>query len=119
LAILLFTFLAYAAALRGLLFYVVEILQRRLFARLVADLAYRLPRTSGNAFDNAYGPELANRFFEIATVQKVTSTLLLDAVSIVLETFLVMALLALNDTRSTEPLVPASAGEFSLPIRDR
>lgn len=94
LAILLFTFLAFAAALRGLLFYVVEILQRRLFVRLVADLAYRLPRTRGNAFDNAYGPELANRFFEIATVQKATSTLLLDAVSIVLQTFLGMALLA-------------------------
>jgi ABC-type bacteriocin/lantibiotic exporter with double-glycine peptidase domain len=94
LAILLFTFLAFAAALRGLLFYVVEILQRRLFVRLVADLAYRLPRTRGNAFDNAYGPELANRFFEIATVQKITSTLLLDAVSIVLQTFLGMALLA-------------------------
>lgn len=94
LAILLFTFLAFAAALRGLLFYVVEILQRRLFVRLVADLAYRLPRTRGTAFDHTYAPELVNRFFEIATVQKTTSSLLLDGVSIVLQTFLGMALLA-------------------------
>jgi putative ABC transport system ATP-binding protein len=94
LAILLFTFLAFAAALRGLLSYVVEILQRRFFVRLVADLAYRLPRVRSTAFDDAHAPELVNRFFEIATVQKVASSLLLDAVSIILQTFVGMAVLA-------------------------
>jgi ABC-type bacteriocin/lantibiotic exporter with double-glycine peptidase domain len=94
LAILLFTFLLFAAALRGLLSYVVEILQRRLFVRLVADLAYRLPRARGTAFDGAYAPELVNRFFEIAAVQKATSSLLLDAVSIILQTLVGMAVLA-------------------------
>jgi len=94
LAILLFTFLTFAAALRALLSYVVEILQRRLFVRLVADLAYRLPRVRSPAFDGVYAPELVNRFFEIATVQKVASSLLLDAVSIVLQTFVGMAVLA-------------------------
>ncbi len=94
LAILLFTFLTFAAALRGLLSYVVEILQRRLFVRLVADLAYRLPRVRGTAFDEAHAPELVNRFFEIATVQKIASSLLLDAVAIILQTFVGMAVLA-------------------------
>lgn len=94
LAILLFTFLAFAAALRGLLSYVVEILQRRLFVRLVADLSYRLPRVRGTAFDGVYAPELVNRFFEIAAVQKIASSLLLDAVAIVLQTFVGMAVLA-------------------------
>ncbi len=94
LAILLFTFLLFAAALRALLSYVVEILQRRLFVRLVADLAYRLPRVRGAAFDGAYAPELVNRFFEIVTVQKIANSLLLDAVSIVLQTLVGMAVLA-------------------------
>jgi ABC-type bacteriocin/lantibiotic exporter with double-glycine peptidase domain len=94
LAIMLFTFLTFAAALRGLLSYVVEILQRRFFVRLVADLAYRLPRVRGTAFDNVHAPELVNRFFEIVTVQKALSSLLLDAVSIILQTFVGMAVLA-------------------------
>ncbi|MBM4094491.1 MAG: ATP-binding cassette domain-containing protein [Planctomycetes bacterium] len=94
LAILLFTFLAFAAALRGLLAYVVEILQRRLFVRLAADLAYRLPRVRSAALDGTHPPELVNRFFEIAAVQKVASSLLLDAVSIILQTFVGMAVLA-------------------------
>jgi putative ABC transport system ATP-binding protein len=74
--------------------YVVEILQRRLFLRLVNDLAYRLPRVRGSALDDAHGPELVNRFFEIAPVQKITGGLLLDAISIVLRTFIGMAVLA-------------------------
>ena len=78
LAILLFTFLAFAAAMRGLLAYVVEILQRRLFVRVVEDLAYRLPRVRQTSLDSAYGPELANRFFDVVTLQKVASSLLLD-----------------------------------------
>jgi len=93
-AVVLFTFLTFAAGLQTLSTYVVEILQRRLFLRLVNDLAYRLPRIRGAALDEAHGPELVNRFFEIAPVQKITSALLLDAISIVLRTFIGMAVLA-------------------------
>lgn len=94
LAILLGTFLTFGAALRALMAYVVEILQRRIFVRLVADLAYRLPRVRGSAFDQNHSPELVNRFFEIAPIQKIASSLLLDAISIILQTFIGMAVLA-------------------------
>lgn len=94
LALILFIFLTFAAGLQTLSTFVVEILQRRLFLRLVNDLAYRLPRVRGAALDEAHGPELVNRFFEIAPVQKITSGLLLDAISIVLRTFIGMAVLA-------------------------
>lgn len=94
LAILLGTFLTFSSAVRALMAYVVEILQRRLFVRLVADLAYRMPRVRGAALDQAHGPELVNRFFEIATIQKISSSLLLEAVSIVLQTLIGMAVLA-------------------------
>ena len=45
LALILLTFLGFQGAIRGLQTYVVEIVQRRLFARVAGDLAYRLPRT--------------------------------------------------------------------------
>ena len=94
LALILFTFLAFAAAIRGLIVYVVEIIQRRLFVRVVEDLAYRLPRVQQQALDREYGPELVNRFFDVVTVQKVVATLLLDGIAIVLQTAIGMAVLA-------------------------
>lgn len=94
LAVLLFTSLAFAAAIRGLITYVVEIIQRRLFIRVVEDLAYRLPRVQPQALVEEYGPELANRFFDVVTVQKVVASLLLDGVAIVLQTVIGMVVLA-------------------------
>ncbi len=94
LAFMLFTFLAFAAGMRALVTYVVEIMQRRLFIRVVEDLAYRLPRVQQEEFDNHYGPERVNRFFDVVTIQKAASTLLLDGISIVLQTFIGMVVLA-------------------------
>ena len=94
LAILLFVFLAFAAAMRALIAFIVEVLQRRLFVRVVEDLAYRLPRVRQQALDKEYGPELLNRFFDVVTVQKTMSALLLDGISIVLQTVIGMAVLA-------------------------
>lgn len=94
LSILLFTFLAFAAAMRGLLAYVVEILQRRLFVRVVEDLAYRLPRVRQTSWDSEHGPGLVNYFFDVVTLQKVAATLLLDGLSVVLQTVIGMVVLA-------------------------
>ncbi len=94
LAILLFTFLAFAAAMRALLTFIVEVFQRRLFIRVVEDLAYRLPRVQQSSFDRQHGPELTNRFFDVVTVQKSISTLLLDGISVLLQTVIGMLVLA-------------------------
>ncbi|REJ68304.1 MAG: ATP-binding cassette domain-containing protein [Planctomycetota bacterium] len=94
LALFLFTFLAFAAAIRGLTTYIVEILQRRLFVRVVEDLAYRLPRVEQREFDNRHGPELVNRFLDVVTVQKAASALLIDGIAIVLQTAIGMIVLA-------------------------
>ena len=94
LAIMLFTFLAFAAAIRGLISYIVELFHRRLFIRVVEDLAYRLPRVQQHQFDRHHGPELVNRFFDIVIVQKAASALLLDGISIVLQTAIGTAVLA-------------------------
>jgi ABC-type bacteriocin/lantibiotic exporter with double-glycine peptidase domain len=94
LALLLFTSLAFAAAMRGLITFIVEIFQRRLFIRVVEDLAYRLPRVRQEDLDGAHGPELVNRFFDVVTIQKAASALLLDGLAIVLQTIIGMAVLA-------------------------
>ena len=52
----------------------------QVFIRVVEDLAYRLPRVRQEQFDNKYGPELVNRFFDVVVVQKVAAQLLLDGV---------------------------------------
>jgi putative ABC transport system ATP-binding protein len=83
-----------AGALRVLQRIVVEVLQRRLFVRMVADLAARLPRVSQRASDQGFGPELVNRFFDVLTVQKSVKHLLIDGVSAVLQAAVGLILLA-------------------------
>lgn len=94
LALLLFTFLAFSAALRGVETYVVEIIQRRLFGRIAGDLAFRLPRVRIDHLDDRYAPELVNRFFDVVTVQKVSAQLLLEGIGLVLSATVGMAVLA-------------------------
>ena len=94
LALILFTFLSFSAAVRALQSWVVELIQRRLFARIAGDLAFRLPRTTTEAADGIYMPELANRFFDVVTVQKVAAQLLLDGVGLILTAVIGMAVLA-------------------------
>ncbi|QDT44470.1 Alpha-hemolysin translocation ATP-binding protein HlyB [Gimesia alba] len=94
LALMLLAFLSFSAALLGLQTYVAEIIQRRLFARVAADLSYRLPRVVPAALDGQSGRELVNRFFDVITVQKATAALLLDGISLVLSTLIGMTVLA-------------------------
>lgn len=94
LAIILLAFLAFSAALQGLKTYVAEIIQWRLFARVAADLSFRLPRVRWEQLDNRNAPELVNRFFDVVTVQKVSSHMLLDGISVVLNALVGMTVLA-------------------------
>lgn len=93
LAFALFLFLALQAVLRGAQHYVMEIIQRRLFLRMTADLAYRLPRVQAAVLEEASGPDLVNRFFEIVTVQKSSSLLLLQGINIVLSALIGLVVL--------------------------
>ncbi len=94
LSVILFGFLSFSAALRALQSFVAEIVQRRLFARVASDLAWRLPRVDATATDGRNMPELVNRFFDIVTVQKGVSQFLLDGIGIVLTTLTGMSVLA-------------------------
>ncbi|BBM83488.1 peptidase domain-containing ABC transporter [Candidatus Uabimicrobium amorphum] len=95
LTIALFFILAFAAIIGTLNSYVVELIQQRLFAKLACDLSYRLPRVKFSSFDRHNPPELVNRFFDIVTVQKSASSLVIDGLSIVLQTIIGMIFLML------------------------
>lgn len=94
LSMMLLLFLSFMGALQALNAFVVELIQQRLFARTVADLSLRLPRSDYRALRQENGPELVNRFFEIVTVQKVVAALLVDGLALVLTTVIGMSLLA-------------------------
>lgn len=94
LSLMLLAFLVFQAAVKAIQTFVVEIIQRRLFARVAADLSFRLPRTQVEALDEKYAPELVSRFFDIVTLQKISAQLLLDGVSLVLNVAVGMTVLA-------------------------
>lgn len=65
-------------ALQVMQLYLVEFVQRRLFARISFDFAVRLPRVRTEALDGQYLPELMNRLLDVPTLQKGLSTLLVE-----------------------------------------
>ena len=93
LSIILLTFLSFAASLRFLQKFVVELIQQRLFARVTARLAWQLPRVRLDRA-NGFTPEFLNRFFDVITMQKIVSQLLLDGLTVVLTVGLGMIVLA-------------------------
>jgi ABC-type bacteriocin/lantibiotic exporter with double-glycine peptidase domain len=56
----------------------VEAIEQRLFAKAAIEYAYRLPRIEPKALEGENPPELVNRFFDILTVQKGLTKLLID-----------------------------------------
>lgn len=94
LTLVLFVFMSLSNLLVGVQFYVVEMLQRRLFVRLLGDVNQRLLGASAAARDGRDVPELVNRFFDVLTVQKTGAVLLLEAVAYLLQSVIGMVLLA-------------------------
>lgn len=95
LTIFVFLALGFATVLNSLRFYVIELLQRSVFARVSQDFTHRLLRVEAKAYDKHHGPELVNRFFDVVTVQKAAATLLIDGLTISMQTVIGMVLVAL------------------------
>ena len=94
LALVMLAFLALSATLRAIQLYVVECLQRRLFVRTADAFADHFARAEMEAFDGRNPTDIVNRFFEIASVQKALSSLLVDGVGIVMITVVGLVVLA-------------------------
>jgi putative ABC transport system ATP-binding protein len=93
LALILLIFLGLSAILNVLQAVVVEIIQRRQFVRIVCDLSHRFPRANQHQLEGIYPRELANRLFDIVTIQKATSMLLIEGLSVILLSILGLVLL--------------------------
>jgi putative ABC transport system ATP-binding protein len=94
LSIIMLVFLGFRAGLNVIMTIMAEIIQRKLFVRTVEDLAYRLTRVPLSTWKKYHGPELVNRFFDIVSVQKITSKLLLDTLMLGLQTIIGLTVLA-------------------------
>jgi ABC-type bacteriocin/lantibiotic exporter with double-glycine peptidase domain len=94
LALVMFGFLALAAALRAMQLYVAECLQRRMFVRTAEAFADHFSRAEIESFDGRNPTDIVNRFFEISSVQKAFASLLVDGLSVVTITVVGLAVLA-------------------------
>jgi ABC-type bacteriocin/lantibiotic exporter with double-glycine peptidase domain len=94
LAALLFGVLAFSGLVQVVQWYAVEVLQRRIFVRVAEDLSRRLAAISAVVRERHDPRELANRFFEVLTLQKTVSRLLLDGLGLALQTMVGLLLLA-------------------------
>lgn len=92
---LLFAGLSVAGLLGMLQFGLVELLKERLLARTALNLSQRIPFASFLVFQRSYAPELLNRFFDVLTLQKSASKLLLDCPQAVLQVLVGLLLLSL------------------------
>ncbi len=94
LTLFVFVALGFSTVMNALRAGVVEVIQRSIFARVATDVTWRLLRVRVSAFDRYHGPELVNRFFDTVTIQKSAALLLIDGLSILMQTVIGMLLLA-------------------------
>lgn len=73
---------------------VLERVQERVFVRQASEVLDSLLRYRADALDRSYAPELVNRFLDVATVQKSASTLVVDGLTVVMQTLAGVILLA-------------------------
>ena len=83
--------LFFVGIFKVLQFYAMDILERRVFVRMVLVLALLLPRFKKNSFQSDY----INRIFETVFLQRALSSLFIDLIDVLVGGLIGMALLAL------------------------
>lgn len=74
--------------------YIVEVMQQRLFVNAAQQFATRIPRWKADKAAKIFGPEMLNRFFDVLTLQKGITKLLIDLPTSILQFFLGLGLLS-------------------------
>ncbi len=85
---------AFAGLLQLMQIRIIENLQQKIFTRASFEFTYRFPKIKMSELQDYYPPELANRFFDILTVQKGVSKILLDFPAAILQIILGLLLLS-------------------------
>ena len=96
--IVLVTLVTLGVAFQGILqlmqIRILENMQQKIFTRASFEFAYRFPKIKMEELRDHYPPELANRFFDVLTVQKGLSKILLDFPAAALQIIFGLALLS-------------------------
>ncbi len=74
---------------------ITENLQQKIFARAAFEFAYRIPKVKLEAIYRHYAPELMNRFFDVVSVQKGLSKILIDFSTAAIQTVFGLLLLSM------------------------
>lgn len=74
---------------------IIEFLQQRMFSRAAFQFARKIPKLNYESLRSEYLPELVNRFFDILTVQKGLSKILVDLSTSTLQIIFGLLLLSL------------------------
>ncbi len=74
---------------------ILENVQQKIFTRASFEFSYRFPKIKMSELHNFYPPELANRFFDILSIQKGISKLVLDFPAAILQIIFGLILLSL------------------------
>jgi ABC-type bacteriocin/lantibiotic exporter with double-glycine peptidase domain len=80
--------------LKLLQFYLVELIQQRIFARIALDIAEKLAHIDHLALLDRYAPELVNRFFDVLTIQKNLAKLLVQWPALILQVIVGLTIMA-------------------------
>ncbi|WP_442588801.1 ABC transporter transmembrane domain-containing protein [Pedobacter sp. AW31-3R] len=72
----------------------VEVIEQKIFTKAALEFAFRLPRIKKQALEGENPSELINRFFDILTIQKGLTKLLVDVVAAVVQIFFSVILLS-------------------------
>ncbi len=57
---------------------IMETIQQKIFTRAAFDFTYRIPKITFTQINKYYAPELVNRFFDVVTLQKSVSKIIID-----------------------------------------
>lgn len=91
---LIFFGLVFSGILGIIQMYVVEVIQQRLFVNTAFEISYKLPKAHFEALEHENVPELLNRFFDVLTLQKSISKILIDGLGALIIGIAGLALLA-------------------------
>ncbi|QRR00730.1 ABC transporter ATP-binding protein [Dyadobacter sandarakinus] len=72
----------------------VEVIEQKIFAKAALEFAFRFPRIKRSELSGENPPELVNRFFDVLTIQKGLTKLLVDVVASTVQIFFAAILLS-------------------------
>lgn len=85
---------AFTGILQVMQLRIIEMIQQRIFMKASFEFTYRFPKIKSDQLLDYYPPELANRLFDVLSIQKGLSKLLIDVPAAVLQIIFALILLS-------------------------